>query len=358
MNLKKTAIIYNPMSGRPGRRAEHVRRMVQLLDERGIAATACATSGPDDATRLAREAVASGSGTVISYGGDGTLNEVIQGLAETQTALGIWPGGTSNVVARDLMMPFGTVELANVFAARNTQRIALGLVVKGSGFSGPRSARRGSEAAFQSSQAVVGSTKANLQASTTNSLSESVNSGSRTLDTELEVENAESHATGRYFVMMAGIGLDASIARGVNKKLKRRTGELAYWLSGIKHLFTWRGEPFTIGIDGHEYESSFALIGNGKGYGGGMVITPAAKLEDPWFEVYVLPPLPHKLAYVRALYACMRGRPETSGALFMRAKRVTAHSALEPWVEADGELIGPLPMTFNIVPDALSVIVP
>lgn len=333
--------------------------MIQLLDERGIAATASATAGPDDATRLAREAVDAGSGTVISYGGDGTLNEVIQVLAGTQTALGIWPGGTSNVVARDLMIPFDVVQLANVFAARKTQRIALGLVVKGSGFRGSRSARSESETGFQSSQiAAAGSPRVSLQSRTPDSRSDSLNPRPRTLETDLGDANAEPGAAGRYFVMMAGIGLDASIARGVNKKLKRRTGELAYWLSGIKHLFMWRGEPFTIGIDGHEYESSFALIGNGKGYGGGMVITPAAKLEDPWFEVYVLPPLPHKLAYVRALYACMRGRPEASGALFMRAKQVTAHSALEPWVEADGELIGPLPMTFNVVPDALSVIVP
>jgi len=143
--------------------------------------------------------------------------------------------------------------------------------------------------------------------------------------------------------MMAGVGLDASVARGVNKKLKRRTGEFAYWVSGLKQFFSWEREPFTLEVDGQRYESAFALIGNGKGYGGGMMLTPGANLEEPCFEVFVLPLLANNFAYLRALGGCLRGKPEeVAGAV----------------VEADGEVIGPLPMTFDIVPDALSVIVP
>ena len=158
--------------------------------------------------------------------------------------------------------------------------------------------------------------------------------------------------------MMAGIGLDASIARGVNKRLKRKTGEFAYWITGIKHVFTWRAEPFVIEVDGQSYESVFALIGNGKGYGGGMCITPHAQLEDPWFEVYILPRQASTFAYVGALAACMRGKPESTNATIIRGRHIKANSTHEPWVEADGEIIGSLPMNFDIVPDALSVIVP
>ena len=152
--------------------------------------------------------------------------------------------------------------------------------------------------------------------------------------------------------MMAGIGLDASIARGVNKKLKRRTGEFAYWLSGIRHLFLWRAEPFTIEVDGRRYEAAFALVGNGKGYGGGMMMTPEAKLEEPWFQVYILPPRANNLAYLRALGACMRGKPEVRGVSLVKGKRIIANSAHAPWVEADGEIVGQLPMNFDIVPDS------
>jgi len=316
MNPKRATIIYNPMSGRPGRRDENVRELTRLLLQRGIESDARATTGPDDAARIAKEALGEGAGIIVTYGGDGTVNEVIQEMPGADAALAVWPGGTSNVVARDLGVPFAIAQIADMIAAGKTKRIALGLA-KGGGGGG------------------LGVREHSNQPPTPN-----------------------PQPLRRYFLMMAGIGLDASIARSVNKKIKRRTGEFAYWLSGIRHFFMWHGEPFTIEVDGHRYDSAFALIGNGKGYGGGMMMTPNAKLEDPWFEVYVLPPLRNNLAYLRALRACMQGKPEVPGVLLLKGKHVVANSAVEPWVEADGEIIGPLPMTFDIVPDALSVIVP
>jgi YegS/Rv2252/BmrU family lipid kinase len=298
--------------------------MVELLGMRGIDAQANATAGPDDATKLAREAVATGADIIISYGGDGTLNEVIQGMAGSQTALAVWPGGTSNVVARDLGTPFEIERIADMIAAGKTRRLALGLAKASSGLRVQGSDSSGSNARSNG---------------------------------EPETQNSKP-GTERYFLMMAGIGLDASIARSVNKKLKRRTGEFAYWLAGIRHFFLWRAEPFTIDVDGRVFKGAFALIGKGKGYGGGMMMCPGAKLEEPWFEVYILPPLANNFAYLRALGACMRGKPEVSGVSLVRGKHVKANSSQEPWVEADGEIIGPLPMTFEVVPDALSVIVP
>jgi diacylglycerol kinase (ATP) len=316
MNPKRATIIYNPMSGRPSRRAENVREMTRLLSKRGIDSDARATSGPEEAARLAKEALAEGASIIVSYGGDGTVNEVIQEMAGTDAALSVWPGGTSNVVARDLGVPFGLAQVADMIVAGKTKRIALGLAT-GIGGRGLGVGEHGDQPLSPNSQPLR-----------------------------------------RYFLMMAGIGLDASIARAVNTKLKRRTGEFAYWLSGIRHFFMWHGEPFTVEVDGRRYESTFALVGNGKGYGGGMMMTPNAKLEDPWFEVYIVPPMRNNFAYLRALRACMRGKPDVPGVSLIKGKHVVANSTVEPWVEADGEIIGPLPMTFDIVPDALSVIVP
>jgi YegS/Rv2252/BmrU family lipid kinase len=300
MNLKRAIIIYNPMSGRPGRRAANARAMTRLLEARGLQADAFATNGPEDASRLASHAVADQVDIIVSYGGDGTLNEVIQGMAMSQTSLAVWPGGTANVVARDIGMMTSIERLADIIAAGKTKRVALGLA---------------------------------------------------------RSEEAETPHS-RYFLMMAGIGIDASIARGVNHRLKRATGELAYWWCGIKHLLFWRAEPFSIEVDGKEYESAFALVGNGKGYGGGMMMTPGAKLEEPWFEVFILPSQSNNFAYLRALAACRKGTPEAGGATLIRGKHIKANSADEPWVEVDGEVIGPLPITLDIVPDALSIIVP
>jgi diacylglycerol kinase (ATP) len=330
MTEKQATIIFNPMSGRAGRRTEDVRQMIKILASRGINATSSATTGPGTAMQQAAAAVEEGIDILISYGGDGTLNEVIQGVAGSKTPLAVWPGGTANVVARDLGVPFDLAGLAEVISAGKTQRISLGLV------------RAGSEFADH----------------LTEPNSKGVTADNNFSSAELPEFNSGPRSPGRYFVMMAGIGLDASIARSVNHNLKRRAGELAYWLSGIKHLFQWRAEPFTIEVDGKSYEAAFALVGNGKGYGGGMMMTPGAKLDQPWFEIYILPPLSNNFAYLRALGACLRGKPEIEGVSLIKGTRIKANSSREPWVEADGELLGPLPMTFEVVPDALSVIVP
>lgn len=301
MAEKRATIIYNPMSGRPGKRAEQAAEMVRRLEERGIRAQAQATSAPDDATRLTREALAGGSNIIISYGGDGTLNEVIQAMVGSDAVLGVWAGGTANVVARDLNVPRDPRRLAEVIAAGKTRRIALGAALQGS---------------------------------------------------------EPGRRTPRYFFMFAGIGLDASISRGVNRKLKRKTGEFAFWVSGIKHLLMWKGQPFSVEVDGKRYESAFTLIGNGKSYGGNLEMAKNARLEAPEFEVFILPRHRTNIAYLLALIKCFFKKPEKTSATIVKGNRVGIDADKEVWVELDGEVVGTLPMTFEVLPDALSVIVP
>jgi YegS/Rv2252/BmrU family lipid kinase len=245
---------------------------------------------------------------VVSYGGDGTLNEVLQGLVGTETALAVWAGGTANVVARDLKMPQAMERLADVIAAGRTTRIALGV------------ARR-------------------------------------------EVKGIVDVFPGalpqqRYFLMFAGIGLDASVARRVNSKLKRVAGQLAFWVEGLKHIVTWKPEEFSVEVDGKKYSGVFALIANGKGYGGGLCMAPDARLEEPTLEVYIVPRRMANVSYMFDLLACARGTTARTDATMVRGRHIVANSSEEPWVEVDGEVIGPLPMTFDVVPDALSMIVP
>ncbi|HSB12393.1 MAG TPA: diacylglycerol kinase family protein [Blastocatellia bacterium] len=352
MNLKRAIIVYNPMAGRPGRRAENVRAMTRLLEARGIRADAFATTGPEDASRIASNAVSDGVDIVISYGGDGTLNEVIQGMAGSQTALAAWPGGTANVVARDLAIPSDMTHLADVIAAGKTKRIALGLAKTGSGVEKTASGFRAPSSAFEAA-----STRSQIGPSNCEPRTRNPEPGTEKYEPGIRNPEPETHSE-RYFLMMAGIGIDASIARGVNKRLKRMIGELAYWWCGIKYIFLRRAEVFSIDVDGRRFESAFALIGKGKGYGGGMTMTPEAKLEEPWFEVFILPPLRNNFSYLRAVAACKRGTPEAAGAMLVKGTHIKANSTEEPWVEVDGEVIGPLPMSFEVVPDALSVIIP
>lgn len=293
---KKAVIIYNPVSGRPGRRKAQSHRMVQLLGQLGVKAEAFATSGPKDAARLARQAASDGADIVVSFGGDGTANEVIQGLVGTDAALAIWPGGTANVAAHQLGMPSSIEELTRVIAAAKSRRISLGV--------------------------------------------------------------ARGEMGERYFMMFAGIGLDASICRHVNWRLKRLTGEFAFWVAGIKHIFTWRAEPFLVRADGREYESAFTLVGKCSGYGGGIVMTPNARFEDPSFEVFIVEPRAHNVSYLGDFVRCYLGHPERARATMVRASRIEVDSGGEVWVEVDGEVTGRLPMRFEVVPDSLSVIVP
>ena len=276
--------------------------MVRLLRERGMHAAALATSRPNEGVELAGQAIASGADIIVAHGGDGTVNEIIQGMAGTAARLAVWAGGTANVVARDLGMPSKMRRVADVIKTGTEKRISLGLA-------------RGSSGSASDSQL-------------------------------------------RYFFMFAGIGLDASICRTVNMKLKRRTGQLAYGISGFRHLLSWQPEPFTLDIDGKRYESAFALVGNGSRYGGGINMTPNARLEAPWFDVYILPPDGYNLSYLFDLAGCLLGRPQWTRGITVTGQNVRAESAGDAWVEVDGEVLGPLPMRFEVVPDALSVIVP
>lgn len=295
MSFKRALIIYNPTSGRPGNRARQVSLFQQQLATHNIDAVAEPTTGPHDATRLARAAVASGAyDLLIVHGGDGTINEVLQGMVGSNLPLAIWPGGTANVLARDLRLPFKAERAARVIARGKCQRVTVG------------------------------------------------------------------RAGDRYFFLMAGIGLDASIVNRVNYALKRRTGLLAYWVAGVKHLFNWRPEQFTMKIAGAEYPATFAAIGNSQSYGGGIKITPLARLDEECLDVCIFS-TKSRLQYLQYLVRCYTGKSthEMPGVIYLKADQVEAASVYAPLVQVDGELLGhKLPMNFTAVPDAVTLVVP
>jgi diacylglycerol kinase (ATP) len=298
MTERTAVLISNPNAGRGGRtRAREVARFCATLKTRGVRVEVLATNGPGDATRLAERAVRSGVREVIVSGGDGTINEVLQGLVGTDARLAIWPRGTANVLARELNMPFETEEAAEVIVRAHTRRIHIG--------------------------------------------------------------RATLEATGeqRYFCLMAGVGLDASIVRGVRTRLKRRIGEASFWYSGIGHLLSWQPLPFQIEINGETFPATFAAIGNAPHYGGELSITPRARLDRPEFEVCLINSH-SRLRYLRLLARAMRGGvpSETRGVRFIRATRARATG--DVLVQVDGEVIGRTPMTCEVAPYSIEVVTP
>src|SRR5215207_11229498 len=298
MNERKAVLIYNPNAGRGTDPALPVEAFRAAARARGVEVEARATAGPNDAARVAAAAAGAGATDVIARGGDGTVHEAIQGLVGAGARLMVWPAGTANVLARQLSLPRGAEEAARIFVEGKSRRITLGA--------------------------------------------------------------ATSERTGarRYFFMMAGVGLDASVVRSVRPRLKRRLGEAAFWYAGLAHLAHWVPREFTVEVGGEKLTATYAAVGKAPWYGGGLAITPRARLEDAEFEVCVIDTR-SRLRYLRLLGHAMRGgAPEegTRGLTFRRAARLRC--AGDVGVQADGELIGELPMTFEVVKEGLEVIVP
>jgi YegS/Rv2252/BmrU family lipid kinase len=293
-------LISNPNAGRGGRRREaEVARFCELLRARGIEVEVVETRAAGDATRLAAEAARDSVGEVIVSGGDGTINEALQGLVGTRVRLGIWPAGTANVLARELRLPFEAKGAAEVFARGQTRRIYAGSATE------------------------------------------------------------EQSGARRYFFLMAGIGLDASVVERVRPRLKRRVGEGAYWASGVEHLLRWQPLPFDIEIEGQTYPATFVSIGKAAHYGGDISVTPRARLDEPEFEICVVNSY-SRLRYFRLLLQGMRRDGVRNGmpsVRYVRATRARATGELAR-VQVDGELIGRLPMTFEVVPTPVEVVAP
>ncbi|HTX16938.1 MAG TPA: acylglycerol kinase family protein, partial [Candidatus Baltobacteraceae bacterium] len=101
--IKDAVLIYNPTSGRRRhRRFVEIEKAARLLKDEGIATEIAPTTGPNSATQIARRAVAQRRGMVIACGGDGTINEIINGLAGSQVPMALLPAGTANILAKEL----------------------------------------------------------------------------------------------------------------------------------------------------------------------------------------------------------------------------------------------------------------
>jgi YegS/Rv2252/BmrU family lipid kinase len=294
---RKAILISNPKTGRYVSRRKTVQELASDLNAQGVEVELKFTAGPGDAAELAAKAANNGSTDVIVAGGDGTINEAIQGMVGTKSRLAILPRGTANVLARELGLPMNIDAAINIAAQGKSRRIHFGIAID------------------------------------------------------------ETTNTRRHFVLMAGIGLDASVVGGVQPGLKKRIGKGAFWLSGLSHLATWRPRPFTLEIEGKTYNATFAAIGKAARYGGDLMITPRARVDEPSFEICIIESV-SRVQYLHLLsYAMREGMPnDKEGVRFVKASQVRAFG--DAPVQVDGELIGHLPMRFEISPHSLEVIVP
>ena len=289
---RSAVLVHNPGSGQHRDRFHSVARMIDALRDRGVVVALQVTTAPAEATRLAAAAVAAGSELVIVHGGDGTVNEVLQALVGTATPLALWPGGTSNVLARELELPSSPELLADVIAAGRTRRVSVG------------------------------------------------------------------RAGERYFLLMAGVGLDADVVRAVHAGLKRLAGEGAYWMAGLRQLTDWRPVQFQVETESGQHSATFAVVANAASYAGGLRFAPEASMDDDLLDVCLFDST-QRHRFAGYLAAALTGAHlALPGVTYVKTRRAVAHGDASRFVHVDGELLGPLPVSFECVPSALSLVVP
>jgi diacylglycerol kinase (ATP) len=294
----QTCLIFNPSAR--GQRAEAFCTQLSLLYPKCVVRR---TGAQGQARLLAAQAVREGFATVIAAGGDGTANEVVNGIADVPSGLasvrlGIVPLGTVNVFARELGLPRDWAGAARTLAAGREMAVDLGCA-------------------------------------------------------ELM---SDGRSTCRHFLQLAGAGLDARAVQLVSWELKKKTGPLAYLAAGCKALL--EDQPLITVEGADQKDGELVLLGNGRYYGGSFEVFPQASLRDGLLDVCVLPKV-NAWSGLRALLGMATGRVlRFLSSRHFRSSAMTLRSSSRVGLQLDGEYAGELPVKFSVLPRALRVIVP
>jgi diacylglycerol kinase (ATP) len=248
---------------------------------------------------MARRAIDRGVDLILVAGGDGTINEVVNGMAHSDVPLAILPGGTANVLASELRLGKTIERAAESLSHCVKERVALGLLT-GSGTEPPR-----------------------------------------------------------HFLLMAGAGLDADIVYRLDPGLKNALGKISYWITGLGKLGQ-RLPEFTVEAEGREFRASFALASRVRNYGGDLEIAPTISLLDDEFEL-VLFEGESSYRYLKyMLGAVFRLHSRLRGVTILRTRKAafSAPAGDSIHLQLDGEYAGLAPARVEIVPNALTLLVP
>jgi diacylglycerol kinase (ATP) len=290
---RKAVIIGNPNSGSAGDEG-YLERFAQTLREGGLEVEVLNTERPDHATELAAMA---GDRLVIAAGGDGTVNEVVNGLSRDAT-LGILPLGTANVLARELGLPLKPEDACEKILSGTGSPMDIGVAT-------------------------------------------------------------DEEGTERRFACMAGIGFDANVVREVTPRFKRYLRSLAFPLVALKVYFESDLLDLHI-VDGDiTYVTQFAVVANGHYYGGDFEMAENASLGSGKLEVVLIEKVGHLLR-PDILARILAKRPLDRAMKSFTSQGILAKSpgtrGIHVPVQIDGEVWGRLPMSFRIEPAALQVI--
>ncbi|NOZ66521.1 MAG: diacylglycerol kinase family lipid kinase [Alphaproteobacteria bacterium] len=290
-NKKNLLIILNPVAGRrlPGK----FNNIVNILQKNGLSITIKETRHAGHGKEIAGENVNEGYDMIIAAGGDGTINEVINGIYPHQIAFGIIPLGTANVLAKEISLGEKANDIADYLINGHSSPCWLG------------------------------------------------------------------KANGRYFTLMASVGLDSLAVAHVSTRLKKIIGKGAYALSFIWQVIKSKNITYQVTSDGKTHSAYNVIITNGRLYGGQFICAPEARLEDK--KLYLL--LAQRGGRFNALkYAYLmlsQKYPESRTVTTLPMTQTTiecGHDNIP--VQIDGDAIGCLPTNVSLSKYALNLVRP
>ena len=297
----KTSIIFNPVAG--ARKQKKLAEAVRVFKAQGISPIIRETQKRGDACNFAKEEVGRGSEIIVAAGGDGTINEVANGLAGTGARLGILPMGLANVLALEMSIPEEPDSAVNVIVRGVPQLINPGYVkLSGSG-----------------------------------------------IDKEIK----------RYFLLMAGIGFDGGVMHDICRSHIERWGKTAYVIAGMRALATYTNRLCTIRMDGQKGIDAYsAIVGKSRYYGGRFMVTPRASLKDEYLDVCAFT---DKGAFSMLKQACaimIGGHSCKTGSYYEKARELEITSEDTVYVQVDGDFLGSLPARFGVDNGVMSIMAP
>lgn len=293
--MKSLIILINNPTARTSS-FEKVRRAAAYLQKKGFETKVLFTDRKGHAEELAREAAGKKPGLIIAAGGDGTINEVMNGMVRSDTPLAILPLGTTNVLARELSIPDSVEGAMEAAIAGKIRTVCLGRIEASS----------------------------------------------------------DRAAVVRHFCLMAGIGFDAKAVYDVNSSLKKVSGEGAYIMSGISNLIRYYPSELVLSVDGKQHTGFAAIVGNASRYGGNFKITPDADIFDPHFYLCIFKGR-NRADLLRYAAGVIRGTHlKQKDVLYLKASQVsiTGHAH----IQIDGDHLGTTPAKITAVKDALKIV--
>jgi YegS/Rv2252/BmrU family lipid kinase len=285
-------VIYNPSAGQ--RRAGRLWRVLDILHTSGVGVQLAETRHAGHATELARVAAKENRRLVVAAGGDGTIAEIANGLAGSDTTLGVIPLGTANVLARELKLPLSPHAVAAALAFGRTRALWPGI--------------------------------------------------------------ASGAGPDRLFVQMLGVGLDAQVVHCLPLRLKRALGRNAYVLQGLREILRYKFRPIQLLVDGQATEAASVIVTKGRLYAGQYLLAPGARSGEPGFSVALFDHSGPWSALMYGAALPLNLLPNAPGLRLLRASHVEILGAGEVMAQADGDPAGVVPVKIRDAAGPLRIV--